>query len=118
MFQMRFYALALWRLRGEVPRLLQLVYLGDGQIVRYEPDEADLRSMERKLDALWQAIERAHETGEWRPNPTRLCDWCSHQERCPPHGGTLPPLPSRGEGRAAEDGGVDAPSPHTSPLDL
>ena len=28
LFQMKFYALVLWRLRGVVPRLLQLVYLG------------------------------------------------------------------------------------------
>ena len=49
MFQMRFYALVLWRLRGEVPRLLQLLYLGSGEVLRYEPDEADLRATERKV---------------------------------------------------------------------
>ncbi|MFW6091750.1 MAG: RecB family exonuclease, partial [Actinomycetota bacterium] len=41
MFQMRFYGLVLWRLLGQVPRLLQLVYLGSGEVLRYEPDEAD-----------------------------------------------------------------------------
>ena len=41
LFQMKFYALVLWRLHGVVPRLLQLVYLGDGEVVRYAPDEAD-----------------------------------------------------------------------------
>ena len=51
MFQMRFYALVLWRLRGEVPRLLQLLYLGSGEVLRYEPDEADLRATERKVEA-------------------------------------------------------------------
>ncbi len=56
MFQMRFYALVLWRLRGEVPRLLQLLYLGSGEVLRYEPDEADLRATERKVLALWDAI--------------------------------------------------------------
>ena len=50
-----------------VPRLLQLVYLGGGGCWRYAPDEADLRAIERKLRALWEAIERALETGEWRP---------------------------------------------------
>jgi putative RecB family exonuclease len=94
MFQMRFYALAWWRLRGEVPRLLQLLYLGSGEVVRYEPDEADLLATERKLHALWQAIERAHRTGDWRPSPSRLCDWCSHQALCPAFGGTPPELPT------------------------
>ena len=42
LFQMKFYALVLWRLRGVVPAMLQLVYLGNGEIVRYVPDEADL----------------------------------------------------------------------------
>ena len=40
LFQMKFYALVLWRIRGEIPRLLQLVYLGNGEVVRYAPDEA------------------------------------------------------------------------------
>ncbi|MGD9956518.1 MAG: RecB family exonuclease, partial [Candidatus Nanopelagicales bacterium] len=93
LFQMRFYALVLWRATGTVPRLLQLLYLGNEQILRYEPDEADLRATERKITALWRAIQLAQETGDWRPNPSRLCDWCDHQALCPAFGGTPPPLP-------------------------
>ena len=40
LFQMRFYALVIWRTRGVVPAMLQLVYLGNGEILRYVPDEA------------------------------------------------------------------------------
>jgi putative RecB family exonuclease len=94
MFQMRFYALVLWRLRGRLPSVLQLVYLGSGEILRYTPDEADLLATERKVKALWQAISRAAETGDWRPSPSRLCDWCEHQLLCPAKGGTPPPVPS------------------------
>jgi putative RecB family exonuclease len=93
LFQMRFYALALWRAQGRVPELLQLMYLGSGEIVRYRPDEADLRATERKVEALWQAIERAQQTGDWRPRPGRICQWCAHQAICPAFGGTPPPLP-------------------------
>ena len=93
LFQMRFYALVLWRLRGEVPRRLQLMYLGDAQIVSYEPDEHDLLAMERKLAALWAAIERAYDSGDWRPRKSKLCEWCAHQSLCPEWGGTPPPLP-------------------------
>jgi putative RecB family exonuclease len=93
LFQMRFYALVLWRTRGVVPRLLQLVYLGDGQTLRHSPDEAELLATERKLRALWAAIERAATTGDWRPSPGRLCDWCDHKALCPAFGGTPPPLP-------------------------
>lgn len=94
LFQMKFYALVLWRTRGVVPAMLQLVYLGDGQVVRYEPDEQDLRGVERKLEALWRAISAAHESGDWRPNPGRLCGWCAHRALCPSFGGTPPPLPT------------------------
>ena len=63
LFQMKFYALVLWRTsRHAIPRLLQLIYLGNGEIMRYEPDEADLLATERKVKALWQAIERARES--------------------------------------------------------
>src|SRR5450759_5750159 len=68
LFQMKFYALVLWRLRGQVPRMLQLVYLANSEIVRYSPDEADLLAVERKLKALWRAIENAALTGDWRPS--------------------------------------------------
>ena len=94
LFQMKFYALVLWRTRGVVPAMLQLVYLGNGEMLRYVPDERDLVATERKVVAIWEAIRRAEETGDWRPNPGRLCSWCAHQAICPAWGGTPPPLPS------------------------
>jgi putative RecB family exonuclease len=93
LFQMRFYALVLWRARGVVPRSLQLIYLGSGEVLRYDPDEDDLRATERKVLALWDAIDRAFESGDWQPNPGRMCEWCAHQALCPAFGGTPPPLP-------------------------
>jgi putative RecB family exonuclease len=95
MFQMRFYALVLWRAYGRVPRLLQLLYLGSGEVLRYEPDEADLRATEVKVKALWEAIARATETGDWRPSPSRLCDWCDHKSAVPRVGRqpARPPVP-------------------------
>jgi len=93
LFQMKFYALVLWRLRGQVPRMLQLVYLGNSEIVRYSPDEAELLAVEGKLKALWKAIETAAQTGDWQPRTSRLCDWCDHRALCPAWGGTPPPLP-------------------------
>ena len=94
LFQMKFYALVIWRLQGVIPRMLQLMYLSDGEVLRYSPDEADLRATQRKVEALWQAIERARVSGDWRPRPSRLCDWCRHKALCPEFGGTLPPLPA------------------------
>jgi putative RecB family exonuclease len=102
LFQMKFYALVIWRLRGAIPRVLQLMYLAVGEVLRYSPDEADLRATQRKLDALWQAIERARISGDWRPRPSRLCDWCRHKALCPEFGGTLPPLPASAAAPAAD----------------
>jgi putative RecB family exonuclease len=101
LFQMKFYAVVLWLTQGHVPDLLQLMYLGNGEIVRYAPDESDLRATVRKIDALWQAIERARNTGDWRPRPSRLCSWCAHQAICPAFGGTPPPLPEQAPEPAA-----------------
>jgi putative RecB family exonuclease len=97
MFQMRFYALAWWRMTGDVPRLLQLMYLGNGEVLRYEPDEDELTSTQRKVLALRDAISRAADTGTFDPSPSRLCDWCSHRAVCPAWDGTPPPLPERSD---------------------
>ncbi|HEY1918128.1 MAG TPA: RecB family exonuclease [Streptosporangiaceae bacterium] len=94
LFQMKFYALVVWRTRGVIPRQLQLIYLGNGEIMRCTPDEGDLLATERKINALWQAIERARSAGDWRPRQSRLCGWCAHQPLCPVFGGTPPPLPA------------------------
>jgi putative RecB family exonuclease len=105
LFQMKFYALVLWRTTGTVPRLLQLMYLGDREVLRLSPDEADLRATERKLLALWEAIERATQLREFRSRPSALCGWCDHQALCPSFGGTPPPFPDVVPG-------PDVPLPH------
>lgn len=104
MFQLKFYAVVLWRSHGRLPRELRLMYLGDREILRYSPGEAELRAFERTLEALWRAIERATVTGDWRPHRSRLCDWCDHQALCPEFGGTPPPLPPGATEVHAEDG--------------
>jgi putative RecB family exonuclease len=93
LFQMKFYALVLWRTRGVVPKRLQLMYLGDREVLAYSPDESDLLATERKLLALWEAIERATQARDFRPRVSKLCDWCDHQEFCPEKGGELLPWP-------------------------
>jgi len=94
LFQLKFYALVLWRTRGVVPRVLRLLYLKDQEICDYSPDADELARFERTLVALWQAIERAKETKDFRPKPSRLCGWCAHQAVCPSFGGTPPPFPA------------------------
>lgn len=97
LFQLKIYALVVWRTRGVVPHTLKLIYLGNGEVLTYHPDEADLRATERKIEAVWRAIRQAEASGDWRPNKSRLCSWCAHQSRCPEFGGTPPPLPERAQ---------------------
>ena len=42
LFQMKFYALVLWRTRGVVPRQLRLMYLADTDTLSYAPDAEEL----------------------------------------------------------------------------
>lgn len=100
LFQMKFYALVLWRTRGVVPRQLRLMYLSDTDTLTYEPDREELERFERTVKAIWDAIERATEAGDFRASPSRLCEWCSFQQYCPAFGGVTPPFPSA-EDRAA-----------------
>ncbi len=94
LFQMKFYALVLWRTRGVVPRQLRLMYLADTDTLSYAPDADELVRFERTVMAIWAAIQRAMQTGDFRPSPSRLCDWCDHKARCPAFGGTPPPFPA------------------------
>ncbi|AGL18588.1 RecB family exonuclease [Actinoplanes sp. N902-109] len=93
LFQLKFYALVLWRTRGVVPRMLRLLYLKDAETLDYSPDAEELERFERTLVALSAAIERAKQDRDFRPKPSRLCGWCSHQQFCPEFGGTPPPYP-------------------------
>ncbi|MEH1100135.1 RecB family exonuclease [Micromonospora sp. CPCC 205561] len=94
LFQLKFYALVLWRTRGVVPRVLRLLYLKDAEACDYAPDAEELLRFERTVVALWRAIEQATARQDFRPRPSRLCDWCNHQALCPSFGGTPPPFPT------------------------
>ena len=104
LFQLKFYALVLWRTRGTVPRVLRLLYLKDAQVCDYTPDAEELLRFERTLLALWRAIDQATATRDFRAKPSRLCDWCNHQAHCPEFGGTPPPFP-------------DLPGPRSLPVE-
>jgi putative RecB family exonuclease len=106
MFQMKFYAVALLRSRGVVATRLRLLYLSDGQVLDYSPDLDELLRFEKTLMAIWKAIQSAGAAGDFRPSPSRLCEWCAHRAHCPAFGGTPPPYPGWPE--ALQEGGEDA----------
>jgi putative RecB family exonuclease len=85
LFQLRIYALLYWKNSGVLPRLLQLIYLGDGKIVKSNPTIAQLESTEKILHHTALDIFTSIEKNYWPPKPSRLCDWCFFKTICPAH---------------------------------
>lgn len=99
LFQMRFYGLVLWRLRGRAPARLQLLYLKDGRTLTHDPRLPELEATETKLARIWDEIEDCARAGRFAPRRSRLCDWCAYQAQCPLFGGVTPALPEEGVAR-------------------
>lgn len=84
-----FYSLLCERLFGRRPAKVQLLYLADPLAIIATPTDRSTRGVERKLAAVWAAVERACEREDFRPNPSRLCDWCAFKAYCPSFGGDI-----------------------------
>lgn len=93
LFQLKFYALIVYRTRGVVPAQLRLIYLRGGEILTYTPDAGELVRFERIVSALWAAITAAGRDGDFPPRPSGLCRFCEYQPLCPAFGGTPPRYP-------------------------
>ena len=86
-FQLRVYALLYWKNHGEIPKLLQLIYMGDSRLLKSTPTENALIKTEKILFDVAADILRAIERDEFRPKPSKLCDWCFFKTICPAHAG-------------------------------
>jgi putative RecB family exonuclease len=84
-----FYSLLCERLFGRRPAKVQLLYLADPLAIISTPTDRSTKGVERKLAAVWAAVERACEREDFRPNPSRLCDWCGFKAYCPSFGGEV-----------------------------
>lgn len=93
LFQMRFYALAWWRLTGRVPDQLRLMYLRVADDLVHVPRARELEAFQAELSRLWGRIRADGEHGDFAPRTSRLCDWCSFHALCPAQGGTPPEYP-------------------------
>ena len=82
-FALKIYALLIRRRLNETPSEVRLMYLNGPTMYRLAIDDAQLDAMDRQLRALWTAIERATESGNFPPRPGKLCNWCSFQDICP-----------------------------------
>lgn len=90
----KIYASMCRDLFGVTPSKIRLLYLRDCTIVEESPTDRSLAGMDTKLQAIWDAVDRSCANGDFRPKPSRLCDWCAFKPHCPAHGGTLLPPPN------------------------
>lgn len=84
-----FYAYLCEAALGRRPARIQLLYLSQPVAIVAEPSEQSIRGLERRVSAIWTAVERACDRGDFRPNPGKLCDWCAFKSHCPAFGGSL-----------------------------
>ena len=85
-FALKIYALLIRIREGVTPVSLKLMYLGGDKgptVYEIPVNDAQLDAMERHLEALWSAIERAIERETFPPRPGPLCNWCSYRDICP-----------------------------------
>ncbi|MBV9040193.1 MAG: PD-(D/E)XK nuclease family protein [Acidimicrobiia bacterium] len=82
-----FYAFLCERLFGRRPDRIQLLYLQEPVAIIAEPSEQSIKGLEQRATAIWQAVERACATENFKPRPSGLCEWCSFRQYCPAWGG-------------------------------
>ncbi|MGO8862561.1 MAG: RecB family exonuclease [Acidimicrobiales bacterium] len=80
------YALLCERILGRAPAEVRLLHLRDPLVISAFPTPQTLRGQQRRTAAVWGAIERACETGDFRPSVGPLCQFCHFKPSCPAFG--------------------------------
>ncbi|MHB8262377.1 MAG: RecB family exonuclease [Acidimicrobiales bacterium] len=99
------YALLCEEVIGVRPVKVQLLYLQQPCILSSEPSEQVMHATAKNVSALWTAVEKACDTGNFLPRPSGLCGWCGFKDFCPAHGGTAPGIAAPGTALAVNLGG-------------
>jgi len=82
-----FYAFLCQHALGRRPARVQLLHLDEPLAIVNIPTPQSIRGLQGRAAAVWTAVERACATEDFRPRPSRLCDWCAFQAHCPAFGG-------------------------------
>ncbi|MGI8686473.1 MAG: RecB family exonuclease [Acidimicrobiales bacterium] len=83
----QFYAFLCERMLGRRPARVQLLHLREPVAIVAVPSEQSVRGLVTRTSAVWTAVERACAADDFRPHPSRLCDYCGYKELCPAFGG-------------------------------
>jgi len=82
-----FYSFLCEQVFGVRPAKVQLLYLREPVAIITTPTEQSTRGLQRKVEAVWAAVERACERDDFRPQPSHACTWCAFTSFCPSFGG-------------------------------
>ena len=83
----QFYSFMCEELFGKRPKHVQLLHLKEPVAIISTPSDQSTSAFQRKVTALWAAVERACERDDFRPRPSGLCDYCAYKPYCPAWGG-------------------------------
>jgi putative RecB family exonuclease len=81
------YAFLCERVLGRRPAAVRLVYLSSGEVIEARPSEQSTRFVTTRATAIWQAVELAVRTDDFRPRPSSRCASCTFRTWCPAFGG-------------------------------
>jgi putative RecB family exonuclease len=80
------YGLLCEQVLGQAPAEVRLLHLREPMSLTAVPTEQARKGQRQRSAAVWQAIERACRTGDFRPRPSALCPSCAFRDRCPAFG--------------------------------
>ena len=102
-FALKIYALLIRITKGVTPDRLRLLYLNGPTEYTRDVNDRQLDAMEKQLEALWAAINKAIEKDNWPAKTSVLCDWCDFKAELCPAWNDAKPVPE------AEVTGADTP---------
>lgn len=82
-FQLMVYAHILRRQIDKEIEQLELLFVKDGVKLSHALLDSDLAEAEAVVVGVKQGIDERCASGEFEPNRSRLCDWCSFKRICP-----------------------------------
>jgi len=82
-----FYSFLCEEVLGRRPAVIRLMYLSSGETIEAVPSTQSVRFITTRTRAVWQAVERACVSGDFKPRPSARCASCGFQAWCPSFGG-------------------------------
>jgi putative RecB family exonuclease len=82
-----FYAFLCEQVLGRRPARVQLLHLREPVAISTVPSDQSIRALQVRTQAIWSAVELACRRDDFRPKPSKLCDYCAFKTYCPAYGG-------------------------------